>query len=102
MNRSSKQAAVAHTEEEKFWGCIFRLESLVKSRLPRRAEGALLALKMMIPCVSKRVIFQGQRGRSQTHPPHMGGVYIHLCRYVLLYVCYVSYECYVEDARNGI
>ena len=60
MNESIKQAAVAHTEEEKVWWCIFRWESLVKSRLPRRAEGALLALKMMVRCVSKKVIFQGQ------------------------------------------
>ena len=83
MNRSSKQAAVAHTEEGKFWGCIFRLESLVKSRLPRRAEGALLALEMMVSCVSKRVIFRGKFGSAGTHPPKVGGVYIHLCRYVL-------------------
>ena len=95
MNRSSKQAAVAHTEEENFWGCIFRLESLVKSRLPRRAEGALLALKMMVSCVSKRVIFRGKFGPQPTHPPKGGGVYIHLCRYVLLYVCYVSYACHM-------
>jgi len=54
-------SAVAHTEEEKFWGCIFRWESLVKSRLPRRAEGALLALEMMVSCVSKMVIFRGKR-----------------------------------------
>ena len=73
MNRSSKQAAVAHTEEEKFWGCIFRLESLVKSRLPRRAEGALLALKMMVSCVSKKMIFQGLHQSVMTHPPQGGG-----------------------------
>ena len=39
---------VAHTEEEKFWGCSFCEESVVKFRFPRRAEGALLAQKMMI------------------------------------------------------
>ena len=83
MNRSSKQAAVAHTEEEKFWGCIFRWKSLVKSRLPRRAEGALLALEMMVSCVSKRGDIPGGNGVRRTTHPHMGGVYIHLCRYVL-------------------
>ena len=36
---------VAHTEEEKIQGCSFQVESLVKSGLSRRAEGALFAPK---------------------------------------------------------
>ena len=84
MNESIKQASSRRPYGgRKFWGCIFRLESLVKSRLPRRAEGALLALKMMVSCVSKRVIFRGINRLTATHPPKVGGVYIHLCRYVL-------------------
>ena len=44
---SMEFVTVAHTEEEKFWGCTFQVESLVKSCLPQRAEGALLARKTM-------------------------------------------------------
>ena len=50
------------------------------------SDGSLCAKKGDIP---------GEIWGGRTHPPKVGGVYIHLCRYVLLYVCYVSYACYM-------
>ena len=96
MNESIKQASSRRPYGgRKNLGVHLSMGILSKSvSSPARRRRAFSSGNDGFLCVKKGDI-PAEIGLCRTTPPHVGGVYIHLCRYVLLYVCYVSYACYM-------
>ena len=96
MNESIKQASSRRPYGgRKILGVHLSIGILSKiASSPARRRRAFSSGNGGFLCVKKGDI-PGENGVRRTTPPHVGGVYIHLCRFVLLYVCYVSYACYM-------
>ena len=96
MNQSIKQASSRRPYGgRKHLGVHLSMEILSKiASSPARRRRAFSSENNGFLCVKTGDI-PGEKCICRTTPPHVGGVYIHLCRFVLLYVCYVSYACYM-------
>ena len=110
MNESIKQASSRRPYGgRKILGVHLSMEILSKiASSPARRRRAFSSENDGFLCVKKGDI-PGEIGLCRTTPPHRGGgVYSPLpvrpfiCLLCKLCLLYVSYECYVEDARNGI